>query len=223
MLTAGFVLLEALLIGFVDRPVAEGMHALDQSHPAIVDFFRAYTDFGKSKWYLWPSGLMIVALALAARNATIPSRLRVKIAHAGNKLMFFFVAIAVSGIVTDIIKPILGRARPVELLRENIYGFHPFSFHAAWNSMPSGHATTAFALAAILCIQLPRWRFLWLALGLVLAISRIVVDAHYISDVVAGAAVGILSVIALRRMFQRKEIFPMMRCIFPIDKNDFIL
>ena len=62
-------------------------------------------------------------------------------------------------------------------------------------SMPSGHTTTAFAVASALYFALPaaqRWRHAWmwfLAFGA--GISRIAVGAHWPGDVVVGMALGI--------------------------------
>jgi undecaprenyl-diphosphatase len=61
------------------------------------------------------------------------------------------------------------------------------------SSFPSSHAANAFALAVILS---RRWRRGWpvfLALGLLVAYSRIYLDRHYLSDVLVGAAIGAAS------------------------------
>ena len=64
---------------------------------------------------------------------------------------------------------------------------------------PSSHAANAFALALVLS---RRWRKLWpafLALAVTVAWSRIYLDRHWTSDVVAGAVVGAgLAWLALR-------------------------
>jgi undecaprenyl-diphosphatase len=213
----GFVIHEAMLIAFVDRPLSEMLRAVDDRQHAFIDFFRAWTDLGKSKWWLWPSALGILICAILARRKSMTQRIRENMRRIGDGLLFLFICIAVSGIVTDIIKPILSRARPVELERGGIYGFYPFDFHARMNSMPSGHATTAFALAFVVAGFSPRWRIpAFLAAGY-LALSRVMVNAHYLSDVIAGGVVAFLTVQALRQLKNHNGIFHINKRIFPID------
>jgi membrane-associated phospholipid phosphatase len=57
-------------------------------------------------------------------------------------------------------------------------------------SMPSGHATTAFAGAVVLTYFWPRKAPLFLVLAAAVAFARIYVGVHYPTDVLAGAALG---------------------------------
>jgi membrane-associated phospholipid phosphatase len=202
-----FILLEIALVMFVDRPLSDYLRAVDVKHHAIIDFFRSWTNLGKSQWYLWPSGLgMLVSFALSYRRR-IPERQRREWRYVGRVLGFFFVCVALSGIATDILKPMIGRARPVALLREGLYGFQPFSLptaHDVFNSMPSGHTTTAFAVAFALMALQPRYARWLIAFAVAIGLSRIMVNAHYLSDVLAGAVVGTLTTLALRKLFRRR-------------------
>jgi membrane-associated phospholipid phosphatase len=81
--------------------------------------------------------------------------------------------------------------------------------------MPSGHTTTAFALAFSLSFLYPRLRPLWFAYALVLAASRVMVDAHYLSDVCAGALLGWLTV----WVFTKYGMIHVWKVIFPIDTS----
>src|SRR6185437_395744 len=69
-----------------------------------------------------------------------------------------FAAIAIPGIFADIIKPVFGRARPVLLFRENLYGFTWVGAHANSWSFPSGHSITVAALAVALYAIYPPLR-----------------------------------------------------------------
>ncbi len=201
-----FILLETALIAFADRPASEYLHTLDLQHHTIIDFFRSWTNLGKAQWYLWPSGLgMIICLTLSQQKK-IPLAQRREWLRCGRAYGFFFACVAVSGIVTDIIKPLAGRARPVLLQRENFYGFHPFTLHThdTLNSLPSGHTTTAFAVAFALMVLQPRCKGWPLLFAVALAVSRVMVNAHYVSDVIAGALVGTVTVVVVREIFCRR-------------------
>jgi undecaprenyl-diphosphatase len=216
---AAFLALEAFLIGFIDRPLSDYLRGVDQDHSFFIALFRAYTDLGKSAWYLWPSGVCILSCAALVRIEDLTPAWRAHLAQLGGKLLFLFIAVALSGIITDTIKPILGRARPVELAL-GLYGFHPLSFQATWNSMPSGHATTAFALAFVFITFFPRARTLWLALAFLFALSRVMVNAHFLADVVAGSAIGWLTARAVRQAFAHNGMFHVIGRIFPIDRKN---
>jgi membrane-associated phospholipid phosphatase len=210
-----FIAIETALFLFVDRPLALAVQSLDASHPALIAAFRSFTDFGKSAWYLWPSAFGIITCAVICRRAA-GMKQRQTAARWGERLLLIFITVAASGLMCDGIKPLMGRARPSLLLRQDIYGFAPFTFRAAWNAMPSGHATTAMTLAFILSCLWARGRPLWLALGILLAISRIMVNAHYLSDTLGGAALAAVTV-AIVWHKREKWIFPISSRFFPID------
>jgi membrane-associated phospholipid phosphatase len=67
--------------------------------------------------------------------------------------------------------------------------------------MPSGHATTAFAVLVAFGSLWPRWRTILLIYALLIAVSRVVVTAHYPTDVAAGALVGVIGAVMVRRYF----------------------
>ena len=59
-------------------------------------------------------------------------------------------------------------------------------------SFPSGHSTTAFAVAVTLGSFYPEIRVPLLILAANVAISRVIVGMHFLSDVLAGSAIGSL-------------------------------
>ena len=147
LLALAFILVEAMLMLFVDQPLSLYLRSVDNDNETLIDFFRSYTDFGLSAWYLWPSGIgALICLSLSSWRQ-IPLARREKLRRAGWMFAFFFVSVALAGIITDMLKALIGRARPVLLDREDFYGFIPFATHNNYKSLPSGHATTAFAVA----------------------------------------------------------------------------
>jgi undecaprenyl-diphosphatase len=105
-------------------------------------------------------------------------------------------------------------------MHNGIYAFRPFTFHAAWNSLPSGHATTAFALAFALIVFFPRWRMILIALAVILAVSRTMVNAHFLSDVLAGGIVGWLTVYMLQRVFVKNGVTLAIEHIYPQNRKN---
>lgn len=68
--------------------------------------------------------------------------------------------------------------------------FSPFAGDASFESFPSGHATTIGSVFVAFALFFPRYGALLIAGGLWLGMTRIMVGAHYPSDVIAGLALG---------------------------------
>jgi membrane-associated phospholipid phosphatase len=85
------------------------------------------------------------------------------------------------------------------LFERGLYGFDPFRIGYEFNSFPSGHATTAFAIAVTCSIFWPKYRVHLFLFAAVVALSRLVLSAHYLSDVLAGACIGSLTAIVMKR------------------------
>jgi len=62
-----------------------------------------------------------------------------------------------------------------------------------WNSFPSGHSTSAFALAVVLTYLLPYKRRHWviIPIAMLTAFSRVYLSQHFFQDVFAGAVLGV--------------------------------
>jgi undecaprenyl-diphosphatase len=156
----------------------------------VVVVFNELTDFGKSGWFLWPLAIALLALAVMGAVAPLNRMSRLILATIAIRLEFLFAAIALPGIFTNIVKRLLGRGRPFVGGDTDVYS--PINWQAAYQSLPSGHSTTAFSVLVAFGALFPGWRpYLW-AYAVVIAISRVVVIAHHPTDVLAGALVGAL-------------------------------
>jgi membrane-associated phospholipid phosphatase len=93
-----------------------------------------------------------------------------------------------SGIATPVLKFAVGRARPNADLGDHY--FTPFSNKDA--SFPSGHTTQAFAVAAVIAAHDSHLWVKVLAYGIAgtVGLARIEQNAHWTSDVLAGAILG---------------------------------
>jgi membrane-associated phospholipid phosphatase len=74
-----------------------------------------------------------------------------------------------------------------------LYGFRPFAFNLEYNSFPSGHALTIACVAVIFSCVWPQWWPLFFAIAFVLAVTRALLTAHFLSDVLIGAGLGLLA------------------------------
>ena len=170
----------------------------------VVSAFDDITDFGKSGWFLWPLGLLFLALAALPPMLTGVSQ-RV-LAAIMVRIGFLFTAIAVPSLFVTIVKRMIGRARPLVGGSLDPFLFSPFVWRVEYAGMPSGHATTAFAALVAFGTLWPRARTAWLIYALLIAASRVVVTAHYPSDVVAGAMVGIVGAVLVRHYFAKRRL-----------------
>jgi membrane-associated phospholipid phosphatase len=185
-----------ILMVTVDAAATRGVGHLPRW---IISTFDDITEYGKSGWFLWPLGLLFLALA-ALPSMLTPFSQRV-LAAIMVRIGFLFTAIAVPSLFVTIIKRLIGRARPMVGGSLDPFLFSPFVWRADYAGMPSGHATTAFAVLVAFGTLWPRYRTIVLIYALIIAISRVVVTAHYPSDVLAGALVGIGGAVLVRRFF----------------------
>ena len=162
----------------VDAPVARWAHrlAIDRDHPGNVAMKMA------GDWRF----TLAVALALLAwhRDSWRPAGLLALSALFG-------------GLLYTVFKWFAGRQRPLVLI--DPLAFNPFIngwkgfFDEPNMSFPSGHTTLAFATAATLGICVPRWKPLFYAGAAVVGAERVAENAHYVTDVIAGAGLGTLA------------------------------
>ena len=111
-----------------------------------------------------------------------------------NSYAFFtFCSIFSATVVTGLLKVMIGRARPVFFEALGITGFYPFSFDWAFNSMPSGHAAASFAALVTLGMLVPRVKPATWTLAIIIGVSRVCVGAHWPSDVLLGAFIGMVA------------------------------
>lgn len=188
--SAFVIVLIALSYALLDRPLSLYSRALN---PDVIQVFQWITELGKSTWYLIGLAALFVFYIFIRR--------RRRAAHAA---LFIFAAVALSGVMINLIKPLAGRLRPKLLFEAGLYGFDPFRIGYEYNSFPSGHATTVFALAAALTLFFPRWRRPLFGFAAVVGLSRIIVGAHYLSDVMGGAYVGVMTVFLLLVLCRRR-------------------
>ena len=158
----------------IDRPLSDEM----RRHSGNNSFLTQVERFGKPYAAGVVGGFYLVGALADDKTST-------QVAQDA-----FAASLIASGIVTPAIKLVAGRSRP----RDNAgaSNFKPFS--NINSSFPSGHATEAFALASVISDHYDQT---WVTCtsysiaGLV-GLARIYHQAHFASDVVAGAMIGTL-------------------------------
>jgi undecaprenyl-diphosphatase len=180
----------------------------------LIAAARSFTDLGKSGWFLWPLGVVLLALAVFHSPAVTRCSRRVLAAFAV-RLEFLFLAIALPSLFATIVKRIIGRARPF-VEGDNVWAYEPFNWYARYASMPSGHTTTAFAALVAVGAVFPQARALMWIYAVLIALSRVVVTAHFPSDAIAGAIVGAAGAILVRNWFAAR------RLGFAVDAAGFV-
>lgn len=146
-------------------------------------------------------GTSIALLALIIYLLDKPRRAR---------LFDFALALAVVLITVNVMKLFIGRPRPVlndastfllpwgtypiKLADGSIMQAHAWDLtaptHAQLWSMPSAHTAAAFVTALFIAALYPPIRWIAAFLALTVAAGRLVFEAHWLSDVIAGAAIS---------------------------------
>lgn len=171
--------LSAMAVGlWLDRPLAEIAYraAIDKDHPG-----NHLMKMGGDVRFT-----IAVLLALLTWHPHTWRAAGMLALSAGTGALFY-----------SLIKWGAGRYRPVVEIAP--LEFSPFRngwaglFDEPNLSFPSGHACLAFATAACLSICIPRWRFVFYGLAAIVAAERVAENAHYLTDVLAGAGIGTLS------------------------------
>jgi membrane-associated phospholipid phosphatase len=96
------------------------------------------------------------------------------------------------------LKLVFGRTWPdnwrqtnLSLIHDGVYGFHPFHSGPAYESFPSGHATTVAAVASVVWLLYPELRIVCTVCTIMASALLVMLNFHFLSDVVAGTFVGI--------------------------------
>jgi membrane-associated phospholipid phosphatase len=171
----------------------------------LIAIFNRITDYGKSGWFLVPIGIMLTLIAALAVPALSAMSRRV-LAAVAVRLGFLFAAIALPGLIFTILKRLIGRARPLVGGSADPFLYLPLGWNVEYASLPSGHAVNAFAAATAIGALWPKTRPLMWTYAMLIAVSRVVLTAHYPSDVLAGAIVGMTGAVLVRAWFASRRL-----------------
>jgi len=166
---------------WIDVPVAR--LAREGGLARFREFFENLEPFGHG------AGVAAIALAVSCLETRYRRR----------NLIGILLAAAGSGLAANLLKLAIHRDRPWDIAAGVSHGLETFgglfsslggSSHA--QSFPSAHAATAMGLAVALAGYYPRGRHVFYALAGATAVSRVIAPSHYVSDALAGLALGIV-------------------------------
>ena len=173
------VFIFGIYLSFVSR--VDGFKMMNSFHnPFLYNFFNSATFIGDGLFTICISFLLVLFLKKHTKLA-----------------LLLLVAYLSSGIFAQIFKTIIHAPRPSLYFKLNNYNYYLDTFansRAGFNSFPSGHSSSAFALITVLSIYCKRKQlcFIFLVIGLVAGYSRIYLAHHFLIDVFVGAIIGIL-------------------------------
>lgn len=110
-----------------------------------------------------------------------------------SNVFLIFCSIFAAGLAVQVLKVVIGRARPILFEALEFTGFYPPSFDWVFNSMPSGHTAISFAALVMIGMLAPRIKPLTWTLAVLIGVARVCVGAHWPTDVIFGAFIGMVS------------------------------
>lgn len=198
--SAGGAVLATASTVTIDRPIAEQFRALDPGWKAVAELV---TQLGDSAGYI-VGGVVLAVLLWWAERAGPRLGARWRFGLWARRSAFFAAAVALSGVLSILLKNLFGRPRPRMWFDEQLAAFQPFTIDTSsdFASFPSGHATTIWTVAFALILISRRSAWVMLPLALAVSATRVVLNDHFVGDIIAGAILGGLTALALKPVFR---------------------
>jgi len=191
-----FFIISILLSFIIDTKLTLFFYGFNEP---FKSFFHTVTKFGDSLYYLLFIALFFLILRVRKNISPIFKNLY-------DLNVFVFYNIILSGVVTQILKHLVGRPRPKMLLFDHdSLDLNLFTFNSSFHSFPSGHASTIFSIVFVFYFLFPGIKKYIISVGIFIALTRLIIGAHYLSDVIAGSAVSYFVFIFLRNKFFIQE------------------
>ncbi len=159
----------------------------------VYRFMRNVSRFGD-----WPSHVVLGLLLLGTawiRGSRKWSRV----------FLAMLLAMALAGLAGQVIKHSIPRARP-SVHTEIRWGGPRFS--SKYHSFPSGHVGASTAFFGVLLFARRRIGLACFAIPILIGFSRMYIGAHYLSDVVCAAIVGIICALIVGRLLLKEHQTP---------------
>ncbi len=189
LLGVGLIVLSILSIFYFDQPLTRWVH--DSFNGDLEPVANVFSWFGLGDTYFLISILGYLLARVFSQQLTHLSWTK-RIAEARGHFNYMFLSFLVSGVMVLGLKAIFGRSRPYNSPDFLPINFQPFTLDWNFQSYPSGHTQVGFTLAAFLSTLHPKGtKYFFIFAGFV-GMSRVILEKHYLGDVLAGAYIGIL-------------------------------
>jgi membrane-associated phospholipid phosphatase len=170
----------------IDRRAAH--YSREQLPRPLWQFALRVTDWAKGlPWIIAALLFYITVQAIMAWSGET-----MVLRHVSDYSLALLASFVAASIVLHGIKIFLGRRRPRDDFEHGLYGFRYFTWELQYDSFPSGHSMTIFCVAVVLSAVTPILAPVWLVLATGLALTRAMLTAHFFSDVLVGASIGLL-------------------------------
>jgi membrane-associated phospholipid phosphatase len=120
------------------------------------------------------------------------------------------ISFAISGLLSLFLKLVVfpERLRPLRYFEHSNWEYHVIKdLHInEYNSFPSGHTTSAFALFAMLALvwRQKAWGWVCVLMAAVAGYSRVYLFQHFVEDAFAGALLGTITSVVLYLTYQKR-------------------
>ncbi len=201
-----YLLIGALFFLLFDYSIASFFNSLNYQTKSL---FGTLTHLGDSLYFFIPTILIWAGVKIIKNKNQIINTI-------GEISLFIFLNILLSGIVTQILKHIIGRPRPVLYNGFDYKSLDILHFDPKWHSFPSGHTATIFAFIFCIIFLFPKIKNILITIAIIIASTRVIVGAHFISDIFGGVLVAYLSSIFVSKKLAIKKV------LFKLDNEKLI-
>lgn len=184
-------LLAVLCVFTVDGPVAMAARDLSRDAQRAVGAFTTAVEIA----FAFPIGKFLLGLVLIAIGLVMRKRV-------GWAMVFIGASHVTARFLAGVLKTVFARIRPYEAI--TAAGWKDDWFADVGNAFPSGHAAHFWGFFFPLAMLFPRWRIPLLILPLLVSASRVLVNDHYVSDVVGSAAIAAFVTLGFAKLLLRR-------------------
>lgn len=197
--TVFVIILEAFIYFYLDRFVAHGATGITQGPVYIIaQISSAYVS-----QYIWALVLAFCLVVSAIQRSYDSNSVWAK------KMMYVALTVVIAATIGFALRFLLGRYSPMLFVQKGEFGFQFFGRGVLMTSMPAFYGYYIFAAMFALGAICRKYAIFFILFATLIAVSRVFLNVHYLTDVILGAYVGVLVAIwTYRLMFGHTNFDP---------------